>query len=1565
MTRPTSANRVEEVFSAAVAKGSAAERAAFLDGACGGDAALRERVEALLASHDAADSFLLRPPNPDAVPTVDHAPAAAREGPGAVIGRYKLLQLIGEGGFGSVFMAEQSHPVRRKVALKIIKLGMDTKQVIARFEAERQALALMDHPNIAKVLDAGSTDTGRPYFVMELVKGVPITEYCDTNNLSTRERLELFMPVCHAVQHAHQKGIIHRDIKPSNILVTMADGRPIPKVIDFGIAKATSARLTEKTLFTEFRQLIGTPEYMSPEQAEMSGIDVDTRTDVYSLGVLLYELLTGTTPFDARELRSKAYGEIQRMIREVEPPRPSTRVSGLGPTLAAVAARRRTEPRKLGQLMRGELDWVVMKAMEKDRTRRYETANGLAQDVRRYLENEPVQARPLSAGYRLRKFASKHKVGAAAAAAGAAALVLGDAGTTAMLIRARAAQRATEQARNDADAQKNRALGLLKDVERAKQAAEKEARRANASSEFLRRMLASPASTGGGGREVKVADVLDRASRELDDLNDQPDLLADARYTLGQTYMVLGLFDEATREFERSWNLARRSGGPRSEPALRAAAEMVWTAMLRPSADGDAAAREPLARETFAAARATLGDLHPVTHQAANALASVLNSRADNAGAEAVLRPLAEAVLREPPERRPAGSSRTLGNLATALRALSRVEESQRLQAEAVAQAEREPGLDPVRRLRIARTMADGYLEAGRLEQAAGAYRKVLDEQRRLLSENHPDVAAATGRYLVALERLGRFADALDLRRKLQASPEEWTPDRAARSRFATGELELWLGHGAAARSEFDAAIRDLAKTGLRNPAGVELWRVYRSMAEAKTGARTDDAWAGAGLRDYTTLVLRSALPARAPAQATGEWLDWRAARSELIPWPAAQDGTPGSTGLAPLEDLRARPDPPPGVYLLSLELPRRDRPPLRLSQWCLWAPWELAVYDAPETVSYKAGDPVPLGATPAETRRAAAFTFYGNSATARGVGPAHRARFSVVGTARLELPPGRYALRVYSDGTTRAWVDGELRLDESSKGGDQREVELAVAPGAGAVALKVECTGVNDLAVALVEPRGDAALALVRRALGPMAEIDAYLDAVEQMVAAPTATAQNWWDYGHLFARRGDFEKAVAPMRKAIDLAPAEHWHWYVCGMLLAHGDDDAAYRDFCRAFVELRGKDRRQEIREYVAAVCAVRPDSGVDPATLAGLLAGADVDGAPWSKLRKGMVEYRTGHFAEAVPLLAEAERELKHRDAELYAQLFRAMAEHRLGHEQEAAGAYALARGAFDAMPQPGEADLDKTGVQEWLAARVVMREAAAGLKDLDVKASDELVAALTRRLKGRVDANLLARRARAYAVGGRFKECAADLARAAEINPEDHFTWFQYACVLAYLGDEAAYRRAVAAGLARFGDTDDAATTERTAKAALLLPPAAADDVARLGALADKAIASGPDRADLLGWYRLSKALVEYRAGRHGPAAELALQAGEAKTGAAGTVAADALRALALRRLGRTQEARTTLQAAGRAARDKLWPGGTLPLTDRGFQDWCVAQVLLREARGTSENDAEKGASGGQ
>jgi eukaryotic-like serine/threonine-protein kinase len=374
-----------------------AERAPYLDLACAGNAELRARIEALLKAYDRANDFLVEPAA--GVPVDVTLAAGSIEKAGDHIGRYKLLQQIGEGGCGVVFMAEQEEPLHRRVALKIVKPGMDTKNVIARFEAERQALALMDHPNIAQVFDAGATASGRPYFVMELVRGVKITEYCDQNSLPTKERLELFVKVCGAIQHAHQKGIIHRDIKPSNILVTTAaDGTALPKIIDFGIAKATTGqRLTDKTLFTAFEMLIGTPAYMSPEQATLTSVDVDTRSDIYSLGVLLYELLTSTTPFDTAELLKAGLDEVRRVIREEEPARPSTRLSTMvAADLTNVSHHRGAEPPKLIRDVRGDLDWIVMKAMEKDRARRYATANALAEDVKRFLANDAISARPPS-----------------------------------------------------------------------------------------------------------------------------------------------------------------------------------------------------------------------------------------------------------------------------------------------------------------------------------------------------------------------------------------------------------------------------------------------------------------------------------------------------------------------------------------------------------------------------------------------------------------------------------------------------------------------------------------------------------------------------------------------------------------------------------------------------------------------------------------------------------------------------------------------------------------------------------------------------------------------------------------------------------------------------------------------------------------------------------------------------------------------------------------------------------------------------------------------------------------
>ncbi len=471
----------ELIFDQARELKSLAEQSSFLEQACNGDAEMKRRLLELLSFEPKAQRFLDgvmgKVKDSHLLEEIPDAPDEFDDQVGTMVGRYKLLEKIGEGGCGSVYMAEQTEPVRRRVALKIIKLGMDTKSVVARFDAERQALALMDHPNIARVLDAGATETGRPYFVMELVRGFKITEYCDANQLTMPQRLGLFIQVCHAVQHAHQKGVIHRDIKPSNILVSVHDSGPMPKVIDFGIAKAIEEPLTDLTLFTAYSQLIGTPAYMSPEQAEMRGSDIDTRSDIYSLGVLLYELLTGKTPFDGQELIRSGLDNLRHTLREQYPQRPSTMVTTMqGNELQATAKRRQSEPLKLISALNGDLDWIVMKALEKERQRRYQTANALAMEIQRYLDHEPVLARPPSRFYRLRKLVRRNQIAFAAAAAVFLALAAGFGVSTWMFFREREATKiAVDAKEHEAQLRAAAERGAANEVE-LRQAAESHAK---------------------------------------------------------------------------------------------------------------------------------------------------------------------------------------------------------------------------------------------------------------------------------------------------------------------------------------------------------------------------------------------------------------------------------------------------------------------------------------------------------------------------------------------------------------------------------------------------------------------------------------------------------------------------------------------------------------------------------------------------------------------------------------------------------------------------------------------------------------------------------------------------------------------------------------------------------------------------------------------------------------------------------------------------------------------------------------------------------------------------------
>jgi len=715
------------IFNVARQISCAAARAEYLQQVTGDNAWLRDRVVTLLDGYERRQSLLEAPASAVAV-TLDFPCIAER--PGTQIGPYELVEEIGAGGMGIVYMALQKEPVRRKVALKIIKPGMDTREVIARFAAEEQALVLMDHPNIAKVLDADSTESGRPYFVMELVNGVTLTQYCDDNNLTTRERLELFVQVCHAVQHAHQKGVIHRDIKPSNILVTLHDGAPVPKIIDFGIAKAINQQLTANTVYTGDGQLIGTPLYMSPEQAERSGLDIDTRSDIYSLGVLLYELLTGGTPFDREQLKDAGYDEVRRLIREQEPPRPSMRVSTLGKLATTVSEHRRTNPVELSHSLRHELDWIVMKALEKDRTRRYETANDFARDIQRYLHDEAVEACPPSTVYRLRKFTRRHQTAAIATAAVSLALVLGAGVAAGQAYRATKAEKYAEEQLRIAQEQERLAKQQAQLARKQKRLAEEAAQRerdlrveadtARKKSEAVTNTLIdifqSPHPER-DGRTITVVEMLGRArSRIESEFGEAPLLQAELLGAIGNTYRSLGLAQESTELAERAYGIALKELGTQ-HPGMLAFMHNLGAA-YRYMGQLDKAI--PLLEETLKRRKAVLGPDHP----------DVLD---------------------------------TMNSLAVAYSAAGRYVEGAMLEEQTLELKKTKLGLDHPDTLLGMSNLAAGYLTIGRLDEALALGEQTLALSRSKFGEDHPRTLVVMGHLANCYQTAKRLDEALPL----------------------------------------------------------------------------------------------------------------------------------------------------------------------------------------------------------------------------------------------------------------------------------------------------------------------------------------------------------------------------------------------------------------------------------------------------------------------------------------------------------------------------------------------------------------------------------------------------------------------------------------------------------------------------------------------------------------------------------------------------------------------------------------------------------------------------------
>jgi non-specific serine/threonine protein kinase/serine/threonine-protein kinase len=1260
------------------------DREEYVRRACGADSEMRTRLTTLLEALEEAGGFL-------ADPTVEAEPAAHGESgppgapgeqrkPAAKIDRYELLEPIGEGGMGTVYRAQQLRPVRREVALKVIKLGMDTARVIGRFEAERQALAMMDHPSIAKVLDAGATETGRPFFVMELVRGVRITDYCDQNMLSLRERLALFIEVCHAVQHAHQKGIIHRDLKPSNVLVTMRDGEPVPKIIDFGIAKATSQQLgdSEATLFTEMSQLVGTPMYMSPEQVGRGGANIDTRVDVYALGVLLYELLTGQTPFERKRLAEASRDELVKVIGEEAPPRLSARVASAGEDGFKAAKLRGLEPRGLESALRGDLDWIVMRCLEKDRSRRYDAANALARDVERHLNDEPVEASPPSALYRLRKFGHRHRT-ALAAGVGFVGLMI-----AATAVSAWQAYRVTRE-KQRGDEQSAIAISELKHAFEIQQT-------------LIDVIINARPTAGSTGREVSVMSLLRNAGEAARTyLKNRPESQIDVDLALADAFERIDDADDAGTALREAYALScAQNGGERSERSLRIAARLA----LYSNHDFAQRAYDDALRKFGHDDRSTFRATRGLAHSLGERALSGIYRNDDLHRAHALLYDMLARIDAMPPDKRPPEQYQYMNQLAVFLNTDHQYAKAAEIVGEAFRRGEMDGSLKEGPRASLGFSLVEALRGQNKLEDAVEAARNTYELDLATIGAFDGRTSRMLRTYLRLLGATGRGTEAGKVLKNSYAMARSFYPgDNTTVIEFLTTLARYSMDAG-----QTDVAIPQLIETALAQrkiPRSEDKYRLLaREALLAQLGCKAQPT--DGGIRAQVFMALEDMW--RDHPENIPESLRISPANVLYRVSRAAPGGGDGPVVLeSTLQSIA--PDPPtfePGLYRLTVEVSGSEVKPFRKSMGILVADWDTVIFGDDQTAPME---------RPTATSRPAQLISHGTLASIATTylfrdPPESLSLFiRTRGSTKIDLPSGRYRFTTATVDGIRLFVDGRVAINAWSGHRPRRDVrELELDAGRHELDFDSFQKGWRRLIWVRVEA-----------VIGPHHPVDPPPRTLERALQeqtemeCPEAHASS----GTLLAHAGRYPEALDEYGKSLALDSGQPFCWGQSALVyMLSNRPEASRLARARLLAFPINGDRYGSARSAMVVLSDAesKVESGVVDRLKVADVAGAGPSARGECQLAQGMAAYRAGRLGEAAALLGEALSSRLTPEAKTTARVFEAMALDRQGDAGGAKAEFEAAVKAVEAFPTAENVELDPMEVQDRLICLLAVREA---------------------------------------------------------------------------------------------------------------------------------------------------------------------------------------------------------------------------------------------------------------